>query len=316
MMRRGILRLAAITVLLRLLHAVHAQQLSPLGTAANPFGSTEVHQMAFDLTNRTLYLANTARHTIIQVASMSSAPLTPSALAPWVYDVFVGWDGINGLPSSSEVPPTVARLKTPSGISGWPQYAVGPYSTAADDEDSVEPAWVGLWLADRGNNALRFIHFARGNNVTLVAGSSTGVGGTQDGIGAAASLWNPNNLAWGRFLRNSVTAASSASWSSSRHTEWTSVLFWSQSQSHCLRQGVPLLLLNGPAGDPSYFNATTSAMDLRTMALNVSNFAGVCGGTSGSGTGLVYNQSGMLSYPIGVALVVPVPRPSAAALRR
>lgn len=256
----------------RLAHA----QLIPLGTPINPFATNQVEQMAFDATNRTLYLASHARHTIVQVSQVSSAPLLPPTSTPWSFSIVAGRDGVGGFPSPTAVSAANATFENPTGVVGLPQYAVGPTTSLADGATSgATIRWVGLWVADYSNNALRFIHFLGENNVTLVAGSPVKASGALDGVGAAALLNNPLKLAWGRFLRSVVVQSPNESTSNGA---WTTVVIWGDASSNCLRQGIPV----------------SFSTSLSNMVLNVSSFAGLCGpSNSGSGVGLVLPWSPM-----------------------
>lgn len=190
--------------------------LTPLGSI-RLFSTSVMQQMVFDPTNQTLYIANPGQNNILQVAPITSAPLLPLAGAPWTFSVVADGD----------------VLSQPAGIAGWPRYAIGPYSDAMPSSES----WVGLWVADTSNHAIRFVHFYRENNVTLVAGSPVPRPGAKDGIGTSALLWYPNAVAWARFLRIAVDETMIASTSIGG---WTSVVYWSEVTGNCIRQGVPL----------------------------------------------------------------------------
>lgn len=99
-------------------------QLTPVGTVATPVSHTELGQMAFDPVNQTLYVANTARHTIVHVVNFDSVPLAPFSGAPWTLAVLAGRDGRLGSVNATEVRADVATFNVPSGVSGWPTYAL------------------------------------------------------------------------------------------------------------------------------------------------------------------------------------------------
>lgn len=213
-------------------HSRCTAQLSPIGEAINPYGSFQLEQMAFDPTGSNLYVANVYGGTIIRVSQIDSAPLTPSNGAPWSYSIVAGADGTAGLPSIAEVPPSVARFMSPTGVAGWPLYAIGPFST---NSGPIAESWAGLWIGDLNNHAVRFINFYRSSNVTLVAGSSAGAAGALDGIGAAALLNRPRNIALGRFLSNTVGDLPVASTTTKA---WTSVVYWGDQGNNCVRYRV------------------------------------------------------------------------------
>lgn len=78
------------------------------------------------------------------------------------------------------------------------------------------------------------------------------------------------------------------------------MIFWSEVSSHCIRQGIPLH--NDSVHSP--FSPSITPMELSDMVLNVSTFAGICGGGNGGFSGPVFNRSGVLDGPRGIALVV------------
>lgn len=274
--------------LLRFL-AVSAQPLLfPTGSATKPFGTDWVIQTAFDFHNDTLYLVNTARHNIVKLAGgISSTPIPLTGA--WTYELVSGSRyGNYGPAQAVEVGPSDASFFSPTGIAGWPSYVVGPMGSVT--------SWVGLWIADSGNNALRLINFCRGGNVTLVAGSPSGAPGGRDGIGINALLRTPSILALGRFLLRTALGYDDNGMINPK--AWTSVVFWSDRNANCLRQGIPL----HNDSTFSYFSTATSAVDL---VLNVTGFVGRCEDSSGSGTGLAFNRVGMLSAPWGIVLALP-----------
>lgn len=84
----------------------------------NPFDSVDIHQMAFDANNKTLYLANYNRHTIIRVRHADTVPLLPVNDTPWSFEILAGKDATLGPPGHLELPPMDAHSTTPTASSG------------------------------------------------------------------------------------------------------------------------------------------------------------------------------------------------------
>lgn len=266
-------------------------------SAVSPFGTSWIEQIAYDRSNDTLYLPLRDRNTIIAMYLSSrngttttnvppiDFPPPASASGTWPNVIIAGRNGTAGSASITEVAPRQARFNIITGLVGW----------------SSDP-WSGLWVSDGGNSALRFIHFKRGNNVTLVAGSNIGAVGANDGIGAAVRFMYPHYLAWGIFMAATVVDGGGNEENIfATTTTTTTVLFICDHGNKCIRQGDPLhnktyQLLDG-----------SSLESLVDMVLNVSTFAGICGTAGGTDTGLAY-QRAAIKDPVGIALVNPFPQ--------
>lgn len=273
-----------------LLWASHAVlgQLQPLGTTTPPFSSapSRIAQLAYDLSNGTLYYADSAQNIIGAVTQLETVPLVPPNAAPWGFSIVAGQrNGSVAAGSVVEMMPMAATFNAPSGLLGWPTYGADPYAVVTPTSSQ----WAGLWVSEYSGYTVRFIHFRRGNNITVVAGNGTR--GFTDGVGAFARLHSPFYLAWGRFPTAVINGRP-------RDLSWTSVLVWSEHLGGCLRQGIPTT----PGGPVSAVPNSSTVPSLQGMSLNVSSFVGLCGVVGSGEVGLAFQQP-VLGLPAGIAFL-------------
>lgn len=299
-----VLRLLMLTVVIMMIllpqrHSLFVRsQLVVTGSVPTPHGSTDMNGMEYDPVNHTLYLVNFDRHTIVSVWSADTVPLAPTTGSPWGISTLAGQDGVSGRTNMTmELDPTQVTFFYPADLVGWPTLAVAASST----DSSSGSSWVGLWITDYGNHAVRFIHFGRGNNVTTVAGGGAGSGGGfRNGVGFNATLNNPAGICWAGFYTWGNTSRRSSSGggattSSIAPFEWRSFVFWSDESNHCVRAGIPTTI-----------TTVITLQTLHHMVLNVSSFVGLCGGPEGAGEGRAFDVS-VLNNPLGIAVVNPFP---------
>jgi hypothetical protein len=218
-----------------------------------------------------LFYADAAAQQIVTTAPVASLSFnsTTSNLT-WPHTVIAGAFMSSGTQVNAEDNITTAKFFDPIGLFAYPRYAAN--NRTAPTNATNENDWLGVFVADSSNNQIRFINFLRGSNVTLVAGNADASSGTADGQGTDAHLANP-------YLGDAgVLSLPNPTW----------VLLWADYGNNCVRQGVPI---NGLSG---------STLVLQNMILDVTTFAGSCGSSASSATGLT-DGAAVFNEPTSVA---------------